>query len=191
MPPVEVLWAYAVVGVAVIVAAVWDVRTGKIPNWLTYPAIVAGLVGHTLVGGLGDSETSLGLAGSLAGLATGFGPLFVAFLAGGIGGGDAKLMGAIGALTGWRFTLSAMLYGFLAAAVVAMVVMLRKKVFLRTLVRVGRFFLLALKPRGLADPASADSPKAPFGLGLCLGTLVALIEVLWRGPEAVKWLLRI
>jgi len=192
MPPLTMAWAYGVLVAVLVIAAVADVRTGKIPNWLTYPAIAAGLIGHTLVGGLqGDEETRLGLMGSLGGFATGFLPLLAAFLAGGVGGGDAKLMGAVGALTGWRFALSAMLLGFLAAALLAFVVMIKHRVLKRTLLRIGRFFLLALAPRGAMDPASPDSPKVPFGLGLCIGSAVALAEALARGTGAVKWVLRI
>ena len=64
------------------------------------------------VGGRGGLD--IGLAGSAAGFAVGFLPLLLVWLAGGIGGGDAKVMrGRV--LTGWRFTLAAMMYGFAAA----------------------------------------------------------------------------
>ena len=179
MPPLSLLWAYGVLAVVAIAAAVTDVRTGKIPNAITYPAIAVGLIGHTLVGRLlGDGGSAPGLAGALAGFAVGFVPLLAAFLAGGIGGGDVKLMGAIGALGGWRLALSAMLYGFAAAAVMAVIVMIRNRVFRRTMLRVGRFFLLALNPRGVADPATPDSPKVAFGVALCVGAGGAMVEAL-------------
>ena len=125
MPPQNlpwwVYWPYAVVAVVLLAASFTDVRREKIPNWITYPGVLVGLVGHALSGGLmGDGPLELGLAGSAVGLAVGFLPLMVAWLAGGIGGGDAKVMGAVGALTGWRFTLAAMLYGFAPAAVRAL-----------------------------------------------------------------------
>ena len=88
-------------------AAVIDSRTRRLPNWLTVPAVLLGLVFHTATGGL----SGLGL--SLAGLATGFGILFVLWLIGGSGGGDVKLMAALGAWVGFTpilivFFLSAM-----------------------------------------------------------------------------------
>ena len=109
-------WAYAALAVVLVAASVTDIRAGKIYNSITYPAIAVGLIGHTFVGGLAGTGHSPGLVGALAGLAVGFGPLLVAWLAGGIGGGDAKLMAAVGALTGWEFTLTAMFYGFAVAA---------------------------------------------------------------------------
>ncbi len=179
---------HALLGAVLVAAAVLDVRTGKIPNALTYPAIVAGLMAHTLVGGLTGNEQSLGLAGSAAGLATGFLPMLVAHLAGGIGGGDAKLMGAVGALAGWQFALSALFFGLAVAALMSIVVILHQRVFRRTIGRVWRYLLLSFVSRKpAADPAAPDSPKIPMGLAFCLGSALAMIEVLVKGPG---WLLR-
>ena len=186
------MWALCVLAVVLVAAAVADIRSGKIQNVITYPAIAVGLIGHTLTGGVfGDGEARIGLTGSLVGLAVGFGPLLVAWLAGGIGGGDAKLMAAVGALTGWRFALAAMFYGFLIAAVMALAVMIKRRIVRRTLVRVGRFLYLIFTPGRPADPATADSPKIAFGLALCLGSAAALVDVLLRGFAAEKLLLGI
>jgi prepilin peptidase CpaA len=181
-------WAICVTGVVLIIASVTDVRTGKIYNWLTYPAVAVGLIGHTLLGGLtGEGSAALGLTGSLLGLAVGFGPLLLAWFAGGINGGDAKLMGVLGALTGWAFTLSAMFYGFAVAAVMSLIVMVRRRVLLRTLKRVGRFLYLSFSPNRPADPATPESPKIPFGFALCIGSAIACVEFLLRGREAFGW----
>jgi len=188
LPPPELAWAYCALVVLAAAAAVTDLRRGKIYNALTYPAIALGMIGHTLVGGITGGEGSLGLAGSLAGFATGFLPMFAAWMAGGVGGGDAKLMGAVGALSGWRFTLSAMFYGLLAALVLAIIVMVSRRLTRRTLGRVWRFLLLALVPRGTVDPATADSPKVPMGLAFALGVLAALAEAL---AGASGWVLGI
>ncbi len=186
------MWSMCVLGAVLLVGAVTDVRTGKVYNWITYPAIAVGLIGHALVGGVwGQEGARIGLAGSLAGLGVGFGPMLAAWLAGGIGGGDAKLMGAVGALGGWRFALAAMFYGLLVAAVMGLVVMLKQRIFRRTLMRVGRFLLLLVTPAKPGDPGTADSPKLPFGLALCIGGGMALAEILWRGPVARKLLLSI
>jgi prepilin peptidase CpaA len=187
-------WPYAVLAAALIVSAVTDVRRGRIYNAVTYPAIVLGLVGHTLMGGLsgnGDSPGAMGLWASLAGMAMGLGPMLLAWIARGIGGGDVKLMAAVGALGGWRFTLSAMFYGFAVAAILAIAVILRRKIARKTLGRVWRFLCLIFTPAGPADPAGAESPKIPFGLALCVGSGIALAEAIVRGDSAVKWFLGI
>ena len=170
-------WSFFVLGAMLVIAAITDVRSGKIHNWLTYPVIAIALIGHTLTGGPTGYGRWMGLSGSLCGLAVGFLPLLAAWLAGGIGGGDAKLMGAVGALGGWRFAVAGMFYGFLVAAVMALIVMLRRKIMRRTLGRVLRFLALLLTPTKPADPATEDSPTVPFGLALCIGAAAALLEV--------------
>ena len=185
------LWAFVALGTVLIAAAVSDVRTGKVYNWITYPAVAVALVGHTLIGGLAGREGALGLAGSAAGFAVGFLPLLAAWLAGGIGGGDAKLMGAVGALAGWRFAVAAMFYGFAVAAVLALAVLIRRRRLRRTLGSIGRFLLLLLTPSKPASPAAADSPKIPFGLALCVGAGLAIVEVVAKGAMARKFILGI
>lgn len=187
MPPPTMLWAYCVLAVVLVAAAITDIRSGKILNMVTYPAIVVGLVGHTLVGGIfgGDGifggEKAIGLAGSAAGFAVGFVPLLVAWMAGGIGGGDAKLMGAVGALTGWSFTLSAMFYGLLVVAVMAIFVMIRRRIAIATLGRIWRFLYLSFTPGKGAGPSGPQSPTVPFGLALCIGSAAAMAELLYKG----------
>ena len=74
--------------------------------------------------------------GSVTGLLIGFLPLGICWWAGGIGGGDAKLAGAIGALSGWRFAFTALAYGIGVAALMAIFVMIQKRLVRRTLRRV-------------------------------------------------------
>ena len=85
---------FVVVLLVLAVAVTIDVRTRRIPNWLTVPTFAAGLLYHIIVGGWS------GLLLSLGGFATGFGILLLLWLIGGGGGGDVKLMGAIGAWLG-------------------------------------------------------------------------------------------
>lgn len=96
-------------------AAFTDFRTHKLPNWLTVSAFIAGVVFHSVWG--------QGLAFSLQGFALGFGILFVLFLIGGGGGGDVKLMGAVGAWLGWLLTLEVYFLTALLVALVSVVAM--------------------------------------------------------------------
>lgn len=183
------VWSYIVLAVTLVVASVTDIRTGKIYNWITYPAALIGLAGHWITGGLWGGPEHLGLAGSLAGLAAGFGPLLLAWLAGGIGGGDAKVMGAVGALVGWRFALTSLFYGLAVALAMAVVIMLRKKAVRDTFGRVWRFFLLWAGRAKPDAPTTPQSPTVPFGLALCLGAAVALTLTCIFGPTDKMFLL--
>ena len=99
-------------------AAYTDVRTGKVFNKLTYPALAAGLLLHLLpaLGGRG-----LGFA--LGGIAAGAGVLLVPFLVGefrrtpAVGGGDVKLLAVVGAFLGPRAAFHVLFYTCLVGMV--------------------------------------------------------------------------
>jgi prepilin peptidase CpaA len=177
MPPL-LPWVGPVLVALLVVAAVTDLKYGRIYNAVSYSGIAVGLIGHTLMEGAGWPEGQLGLLGSLAGLAVGFLPLFVAWKAGGIGGGDAKISGAIGALMGPKFALLTLFYGLIAAAVMAFAVMIRRRIVWETLKRIGRFVYLALTPAKPSAPVTPDSPKVAFGLALCFGAAAAVVDEL-------------
>lgn len=95
-------------------AAAVDVRCRRIPNWLTFSLLLAGL---------GQSFTwcrTVGPGDACLGLLTGFGLTFALFALGAMGGGDVKLMAGIGAWLGPTQTLLV----FAIAAVIGMVVVL-------------------------------------------------------------------
>ncbi len=183
MPPLVEIWHLLVLAVALVAAAVVDLRTGKIYNTITYSAAAVGLIGHTVAGGLvGDSgEAGLGLLGSALGLAVGFGPLFLAWRLGAIGGGDAKLMGAVGALGGVEFAITALFYSCAVAVVMALIVMIRHRIVGRTMGRIFRFVYLVAARAKPGDPSGPDSPTLAFGLALCVGSAVAAVQLAMQG----------
>ena len=87
-----------------------DFRMGKIPNWLTVPMFALGIVFHLIHGGFG------GLGVSLLGFGAGFGVLLAMMLIGAAGGGDVKMMGALGAWLGFMLTIKV----FATSALVAL-----------------------------------------------------------------------
>ena len=177
------VWHWISVGVLAVVlvaAAVCDLARGKVFNWLTYPAIVVGL-GLAALRGL-DGDAWEGLTDGLLGFGFGFGVLFVAYLVGGMGGGDVKLMGAVGALVGWNgladyAALHAVLYSFMTAAAVGLVLMIwrgQTRTVLRKMFLAVRILPL---PRATVEEAvGGDTFRVPFGLAVCLGTLWFLAE---------------
>ena len=72
-----------VVGVVtfITIALVFDLKNRRIPNWLTVPTAILGLVCHSIANGIPGVLLSLG------GFATGFGILLILWLIGGGGGG--------------------------------------------------------------------------------------------------------
>ena len=74
-----------------VVAAGYDLMTRRIPNWLTAPGIVAGIGINWYFGNVSQSLMGFGAA---------FGIYFLLFALRARGGGDVKLMAAVGAFVG-------------------------------------------------------------------------------------------
>lgn len=108
------IWVPILVLVFVAIAVGTDLRSRRIPNWLNVSAFAGALIFHFALGGWS------GLASSFCGFATGFGTLLVLFLIGGSGGGDVKLMGAVGAWIGAWPTLLV----FVGSAVFVILIMI-------------------------------------------------------------------
>jgi prepilin peptidase CpaA len=95
------------VGVFTLAAAISDFRSRRIPNAMTVPFFVAGLVYQGVANGWS------GLADAGLAFLIGFGTLFVLWLVGGGGGGDVKLMGALSAWLGVSLTIRVLIVSIL------------------------------------------------------------------------------
>jgi prepilin peptidase CpaA len=83
--------------VVVLVAAITDLRSGRIPNVLTFPVMLIGLAIHGFghgIAGLVESLLGLVICAAVPGI------VYRASQGRGIGGGDIKLFAALGALLG-------------------------------------------------------------------------------------------
>lgn len=157
-------------------AAITDIRSGKVFNYITYPAVVIGIIGHSLLGGRDLQGNTIGFSSSMMGFVIGFIPMFIAWKMGGIGGGDAKLTAAVGALGGWHFTIGCLFYSFGCTMLIALVVMLRYKILKRTVSRVWNFLMIVLLRGKPADPSEKTSPKIAFALAVLLGAILAALD---------------
>jgi len=93
---------------------------------LTLPAAIGGVLYHIFLSGL-----SVGFFFSFKGLFLGLGILFIPFVLGGMGGGDVKLLGAVGCWLGASGVFNLFLYGALIGGVVAITAMIKKGGFSR------------------------------------------------------------
>lgn len=158
-----------------LVAGVWDLRTGRIPNLLTYGSIALGFV-------LAFFHGQSAVLASLVGFLVGFAIFAMAFNAGMMGGGDVKLMGAIGALKGFPFVIYVMYYACAVTAVVAFSILVYRGVAIATLRDIGRTLFSGLMTREWAFPPARADLKIPFGAALSVASQVALVgEVLGWG----------
>jgi prepilin peptidase CpaA len=110
----------------VTIAAAYDIRSRRIPNWLVLAGIAAGLIWNVYAAsagvfpGAGPGAVS-GLGHAAAGLGLGFILYFPLYLLRARGAGDVKLLAAVGCIAGaancfWIFLLTAILGGLIALA---------------------------------------------------------------------------
>jgi len=95
------------------ISAVYDVRSRRIPNFITLPAIALGLLLHAVFGGWRQLVTAAA-GGLICGLI-----FFVFYLAGGMGAGDVKLITAAGCISGLSLIGHLLILTALAGGVMA------------------------------------------------------------------------
>lgn len=182
-------------------AVYFDMVRRKIPNFLTFPGMLLGLLCHALSGGWG------GLWFALLGLLAGTGLLLIPFILGGMGAGDVKFLAAVGALQGAGFVLAAVLLAALIGGGVALVYLLLQRRLWRTLytmllalLSLPLAYLAARLPypalqtlaRRLEPPAMEKDGKRlylPYGVPIALGALLTLSGLVQRYiPGLITWL---
>ena len=147
------------------VVIVTDWRRQRIPNQVTYPTMLVGLVLGALEGltGIGVGQPfQNGLLDHLTGLVVAFLVCYPFYAGGGLKAGDAKMLMAIGAVRGGVFLLYAALYGALAGGALALVLI--------------AFRRLSPPETEVADPFwRLMKSRIPYGVALGIGALIALV----------------
>jgi prepilin peptidase CpaA len=156
------------------IACWFDVRTRRIPNRLTFPATALGVAAATVAhGGPGALSSAVGL---LVGLLLFF-PLFALK---GLGAGDVKLMGALGAWLGTSVVLGVAFYTTLAGGLLALALIV-KHGYGRQAVRnlwllLTHWRVSGLRPLDALTLETAKGPKLPYALPIAVGLALAF----WR-----------
>lgn len=161
--------AASVLLVLVMLGASWtDLRSRRIPNWLTISGIIAGLVIRMWMGPGPVLSGLLGVALALL-LALPF------FVAGVLGGGDAKLLMAVGAFMGPGDLAAASLVIALTGGLVALVEAARRGVLLPTLVACGSLIVswvtFGRRPAS-RSAAGGERLTVPYGIAIAVGSLL-------------------
>jgi len=165
---------------AVIVAlagAITDVHSARIPNKLTYTAIAAAILLRTALLGLpGLKNCGLGIL-----VAGGF--FLVLFVLGAIGGGDLKMMSAIGAWVGGTHILTVLIAIGLAGGMLAITSVIFSKNTIQTIRNTGRLiayrFTCGLQPHPEMNVQAPGSRRIPLGLAIAMGTLFCAANAAW------------
>jgi prepilin peptidase CpaA len=162
----------ALVAVFMALCAAIDYRSKRIPNWLTVPAAVSGLIYSALF------PSGIGLLGSLAGFAVGLSLLLVPWLLGGGGMGDVKMLAALGAWLGPLGILIAFGLGSVLAAV-GMIVVLSCSMLSSGFSTTRKRYVAV--GAGTSAAASKSRRVLPFAVPMALSTWLVLAWLLIRG----------
>lgn len=144
--------------VVAVAAAVHDVATYKIPNWMS-AVLLAAFIPAALAVGMEPRAIAIGALLGLLALLAGMG-LFAANL---LGGGDAKILSAMTPFMGLAALPQFMLFTALAGGLVALIFLLARR---------GPSWLRARGPgwwRRLMTPGE----PLPYGVAICVGALAA------------------
>jgi prepilin peptidase CpaA len=169
----------AVLGLAVVLALIagWtDWRSRRIPNWLTVPGFLVGVLANVLTNGRD------GLKASLLGAGLGLVVLLPFVLLRSLGAGDWKLAGALGAFVGWQALANLLMGSVFVAGVMALGLVIYKRRFKETMRNIGRLLASMLTFRMPGAEVSLDNPqslKVPYGVALAVTTLLFGIGQMW------------
>ena len=152
--------------VALALIAGWtDLRSRRIPNWLTVPGLVIGMVANTVLGGWSGLKTSL--LGALIGLAL----LLPFVLLRSLGAGDWKLAGALGSFAGPALLMDLLIGSVFVAGLMAVALIIYKGRVRQTLRNIGHILISLVTFRLPGAQVSLDNPeslKVPYGVALAL-----------------------
>lgn len=155
------------------IAIYFDIRYRRIPNLLTYPAVLIAIIANILIGIMSVGWVD-GLMRSLAGM------LFLLLIFGFlsvirfVGMGDVKLMTAVGAFLGWPLVIWDLAYVTLAGGVIAFLYAIAK----------GRLFsvimnLFRISKRLIGQKEEIRLHTIPYALAIGVGTIWTILQKYW------------
>ncbi len=161
--------------IVLVVAAISDLRNRRIPNWLVFPFLVAGIAVSSATGGwIGLGHSILGVL--LAGILLGF-----FYWLGGMGMGDVKLCAAIGAWVGPSQLLVALVVMGISGGLMAVIWALRGGFFKESLNGTGDLIFgigkRGLKPHPTLVLENAAARKMPYTPAIAVGAIFSFFAV--------------
>lgn len=160
-----------------LLAAVCDVRTGRIPNWLVFGGAIYAITYNAIYAVYPRDN---GVLFALGGLAVGLIALLPGYLFRVLGAGDVKLMAMAGAFIGTRAAVEAVLASLIAGGVLAMALALHSGRLIEMLRNVamvfrGTLLTLATGAGGLTIRGGTSAGRMPYGVAIASGTISYLV----------------
>jgi prepilin peptidase CpaA len=173
MPKLETELAFAAASlVCASISAVFDVRSRRIPNFITFPAMLVGLGVHAVVGGWRQLASA-----AAGGLICGF-VFLVFYLAGGMGAGDVKLITAAGSLAGLPLIAHLLTLTALAGGAMAIGLAVYRRQMAHTLVNMRDIVMhhqtMGLTPHPEFNVRNEQALRLPYALAIAAGSALSL-----------------
>ena len=153
-------------------AMLFDIRQHRVPNWLTLPFWLIGIVLHIILGGWsGFLDSSYGLLLMLA-------LMLPFYLVGLMGAGDVKLMTAVGAIVGIDATLQVALGIVITGFFMSVAILAKQRLFPGLLTRMRSIIGASIADRRAAYQQPTHEQKQlvlPYAVPITFGTLIALM----------------
>jgi prepilin peptidase CpaA len=165
-------WDIWLVSAVLIVAAVIDGYQLKVPNWITFPFIIAGWVYSFAFYGFE------GLGWSLLGMVIGLALLLPAYAIGGMGAGDVKLLAGVGAWVYGTHTFYAFCWSAIIGAILAVGMVLARKAWTKHKNQFWMIYneIITIKNpevlAGIAAQRKSSMLLLPYGIPICIGTIL-------------------
>ena len=171
LEPLPAVLTSSLLGLA-LVAGVFDLRTRRIPNWLVATGLIAGFTGQIA------TRSIPGLRAAAFGALLAIAVYLPLYLLRAVGGGDLKLMAAIGSIAGpsnWLviFVLASLIGGALALAVV-----LSRGRITTTLANIGAILARLVRlqapyrDRPDLDVSNPAAIRLPHGVSIAIGVVL-------------------
>jgi prepilin peptidase CpaA len=160
------------------ISAVYDVRSRRIPNFITLPAIGFGLLLHAVFGGWRQLVTAAA-GGLICGLI-----FLVFYLAGGMGAGDVKLITAVGCMSGFPLIGYLLLLTAVAGGVMAIALALHRRQLMETWhnmrILAVHHKTMGLTPHAQFNISNERTLRLPYALAIAAGSGLSLCLVVMQ-----------
>ena len=158
MPPLPLSLA----AMAASIALITDLRSRRIPNWLTLSALLAGISVNLWLHGVDGGLQAL------AGAAIGFAVLIPFYAIHAVGAGDVKLLAAIGALVGPVGLVPVAVYGGIVGGILSLFLLAKH----------GRLTFTVQQALMMRMVPAQSGIKAPYAVAIAGGVYLALVPAL-------------
>jgi prepilin peptidase CpaA len=166
-------WRTGILIALLIAAAIIDVRSHRIPNWLVLSGVLFGVFYNIAYPRFHDT----GALWPLEGMALGFAVFLPLHLIGVMGAGDVKLMSMVGAIVGPVDIIWALLSTMIAGGVLAILYVFahgtagRMVRNLKALFHTGILDTFSGSAPDLRLDAKASAGKLPYGVAIAIGSI--------------------